>query len=179
MPSRLALLAALVLAPPAAAQPAHGPHASHAAPQARKIAGLSAADLDQLSRGAGWGLARAAELNGVPGPTHLLDLAEEIGLDPEQRAAIAAIRDEMRRDAIAAGARFVAAERALDESFADGPPDAATLERLAAEAGAARTALRLVHLNAHRRAAALLSPAQTERYAVLRGYRGPSGTSPR
>ena len=162
---------ALALALPAAAQ-----HAGHRAPspyageQGREIAALSADDLTELARGGGWGLARAAELNGVPGPQHLLELADALGLDAGQRAAVAEIRDGMRAEAIAAGARLVAAERALDAAFTDAAPDAGTLARLVAEAGSARADLRLVHLSAHLRTAPLLDAGQVARYAVLRGY---------
>jgi Spy/CpxP family protein refolding chaperone len=159
-----------------AALPASAQHTADHAPspyageQTREIASLSNDDLAELARGGGWGLARAAELNGVPGPTHLLELAEQIGLDAEQRAAVTAIRDEMRAEAIAAGKRFVEAERALDAAFTNGVPNAATLAGLVTEAGEARADLRLVHLSAHLRTTPLLTPDQIERYAVLRGY---------
>ena len=42
--------------------------------EARAIKSLSAADVQELRRGGGWGLALPAELNGVPGPAHLLEL---------------------------------------------------------------------------------------------------------
>jgi Spy/CpxP family protein refolding chaperone len=166
------LIAALL----AFAGPAFAQHAGEGAPspyageQGREIATLSGDDLAELARGGGWGLARAAELNGVPGPTHLLELADEIGLDAEQRAAVTTIRDEMRVDAIAAGARLVAAERALDAAFTNAVPDADMLAGLVTEAGEARAALRLVHLAAHLRAAPLLTAEQVARYGVLRGY---------
>ncbi len=127
--------------------------------------------MEEIARGGGWGLARAAELNGVPGPTHLLELAEEIALTEQQRNDIEAIRAQMQADAITAGERFVMAEQALDEAFQQGAPDAKALERLVAEAGRARAALRLVHLNAHVLTLPLLTDAQVSRYSVLRGYR--------
>ena len=165
------LLVLLAFAVPASAQHAvQGAHSPYAGEQGREIASLSEDDLAELANGEGWGLARAAELNGVPGPAHLLELADGIGLDAEQRAAVAAIRDEMRAEAIAAGERFVAAERALDAAFTNAVPDAETLARLVAEVGSARAALRLVHLAAHLRTAPLLTPEQIARYAVLRGY---------
>ena len=165
------LLAFLNAAVPASAQEGgHRAQSPYAGEQTRAIASLSEEDLGELRRGGGWGLARAAELNGVPGPAHLLELADEIGLDADQRAAIEAIHAEMRADAITAGARLVAAERALDTAFTDGVPDTDTLSRLVAEAGAARADLRLVHLSAHLRTTPLLMPDQIERYAVLRGY---------
>ena len=162
-------LAVLLLATPVMADDASN-HSPYAGEQAREIASLSADDLLELAAGGGWGLARAAELNGVPGPAHLLELADEIGLDAGQRTAVEAIRDQMRADAIAAGGRFVAAERALDAAFTGAVPDAATLERLVRDAGIARAELRLVHLAAHLRTTPLLTVEQGERYGVLRGY---------
>ena len=143
---------------------------AYAGEETRKIKSLSEADLSEIARGGGWGLARAAGLNGVPGPTHLLDLADQIGLDDMQRAEIEAIRAQMQADAIIAGARFVAAEKALDITFQQGAPDAETLQRLVMQAGEARAALRLVHLNAHLLTLPLLSDAQVAQYSNLRGY---------
>ena len=145
-------------------------HSEYAGEEARLIKSLSKKDLEEIARGGGWGLARAAELNGVPGPTHLLELAEEIALTEQQRSDIEAIRAQMQSDAIAAGERFVAAEQALDEAFQQGAPDAEALERLVAEAGQAQAALRLVHLNAHLLTLPLLTDAQVSQYSVLRGY---------
>ena len=142
----------------------------YAGEETRLIKSLSEQDLEEIARGGGWGLARAAELNGVPGPTHLLELAEEIALTEQQRSDIEAIRAQMQSDAIAAGERFVAAEQALDEAFQQGAPDAEALERLVAEAGQALAALRLVHLNAHLLTVPLLTDAQVSQYSVLRGY---------
>ena len=143
---------------------------AYAGEETRLIKSLSEQDLEEIARGGGWGLARAAELNGVPGPTHLLELADEIGLTDQQREDIEASREQMQADAITAGKRFVAAEQALDAAFQQGAPDAGMLERLVAEAGQARSALRFVHLNAHLLTLPLLTDAQVSRYSILRGY---------
>lgn len=149
----------------------HGaPLSAYAGDETRLIKSLSEQDLEEIAHGGGWGLARAAELNGVPGPTHLLELADEIGLADQQREDIEAIREQMQADAITAGERFVAAEQALDEAFQQGAPDADMLERLVAEAGQARSALRLVHLSAHLLTLPLLTDAQVSRYSISRGY---------
>ena len=65
----------------------HG-HSPYAGLEGREIKSLSEADLEDLRLGRGWGLALAAELNGVPGPAHLLELQAELGLDAGQVAAI-------------------------------------------------------------------------------------------
>ena len=163
----------------------HGQSASiYAGEENRSIKSLSEQDLEDIARGGGWGFARAAELNGVPGPTHLLELADEIALTAEQRDDIEAIRAQMQADAMAAGERFVAAELALDTAFRLGAPDTETLERLVMEAGEARAALRLVHLDAHLLTLPLLTERQITQYSVLRGYlddpcaRVPEGHNP-
>lgn len=149
----------------------HGASSSiYAGEETRMIKSLSDEDLEEIARGGGWGLARAAELNGVPGPTHLLELAEDIGLTAQQRSEIEAIRAQMQTDAIFAGERFVAAEQALDAAFQRGAPDPATLEQLVRDAGSARAALRLVHLSAHLLTLPLLTEDQVSQYSILRGY---------
>ena len=161
----------MVLLPTIAIAQSHGTLPSdYVGEETRLIKSLSGQDLEEIARGGGWGLARAAELNGVPGPTHLLELADDIGLTEQQRSDIEAIRAQMQADAITAGERFVAAEQALDAAFQQGAPDAEALERLVAQAGQARAALRLVHLNAHLLTLPLLTDAQVSQYSVLRGY---------
>jgi hypothetical protein len=66
----------------------HGPASPYAGEQTRAIKSLSQDDIAELRRGGGWGLAKAAELNGVPGPAHLLELKDDIPLNEEQVAAI-------------------------------------------------------------------------------------------
>ena len=114
-----ALLLLLVIASAAALaqHDGHRPMAPYAGQDARDIKSLSAEDIAELRRGGGWGLAKAAELNGMPGPAHLLELRDQIGLTPNQASAIQAIFDKMRADAIREGERLIAFERALEEQF--------------------------------------------------------------
>jgi Spy/CpxP family protein refolding chaperone len=163
------LLAALLFfAAPASAQDhAAQPYAGF---QDRAIAGLSEDDIAQLRAGSGWGLALPAELNGKPGPAHLLELAEALELTPEQRAAIEAIRAEMQAEAIAAGERLIEAERALSDAFAGEGLAPERLAALIAASEAARAELRFVHLSRHLETVPLLTAQQIDRYNVLRGY---------
>jgi hypothetical protein len=39
------------------------------------------------------GLALAAELNGYPGPIHVLQLSDKLGLTPEQKARVQSLFD--------------------------------------------------------------------------------------
>ena len=160
------------------ARAAEKPESPYAGQQSRPIKSLSADDLAELGRGGGWGLARAAELNGMPGPAHLLELKDRIPLTAEQAAAIAAIFERMRAAAIAGGQRLIAGERALEAAFAGRPVTGQTLRTLLSEIGRARTALRHTHLAAHLETLPLLTGAQIARYNLLRGYSGDPCANP-
>ena len=142
----------------------------YAGEQTREIKSLSADDVAELRRGGGWGLARAAELNGMPGPIHLLELAAPLALSEFQVREISALYDAMRSEAVTAGERLIERETALEMLFREGGLDEATLRVALEAAGEARTALRQVHLSAHLATPALLSEAQLARYDELRGY---------
>ncbi len=137
----------------------------------RDVKALSETQIADLRAGRGMGLALAAELNGYPGPMHALELADALGLDAAQRSALQAQFERMRTEAIAAGARVIAAETALDRAFAERRIDAQRLAALTADAGAAQAELRATHLKYHLETAALMTPDQRQRYAELRGYR--------
>ncbi len=145
----------------------------YAGQQTRDIASLSADDIDALSRGEGWGFAKSAELNGYPGPAHILELADELELSTDQRAAIQDIFDRMNVRARALGADYIAAEAALDAAFSDRAVTPETVVTLTREAGRLRGDLRAVHLAAHLEAAPLLSRHQTMLYNKARGYDAP------
>lgn len=154
---------------PALAQ-SHQHDGPYAGLESRSIKSLSEGDIEQILAGQGWGLALPAELNGWPGPVHLLELKDELALSPEQIAAIQTMVAEMRRDAIDAGERFLSAEAALGRAFEGEALSEAELKALVDEAAAARSALRLVHLARHLATPNVLTEAQIERYSVLRGY---------
>src|SRR5580658_1033453 len=74
---RLAFLPALFLCS-AAALAADG----YAGQQMRDIKALSSDDVADLLAGRGMGLAKPAELNHYPGPAHLLEMKDQLGLSP-------------------------------------------------------------------------------------------------
>jgi Spy/CpxP family protein refolding chaperone len=115
-------------------------------------------------------LALAAELNGYPGPMHVLEHAAALGLTPEQRARAEELRRDMEGEARAIGARIVASEEELDALFARGEADAGRLASLTAALGALGGRLREAHLAAHIGMREALSPDQRAAYARLRGY---------
>ena len=141
----------------------------YAGEERREIKALSPGQVAQLLDGAGMGLARAAELNGVPGPRHLLDMADQLELTDAQRAEIERIENRMHEAAVRLGREILELEEALDRLFAVGPADPSEVERLAGRIGQRSGLLRAVHLLAHLETAVVLRPAQIHRYGVLRG----------
>lgn len=141
----------------------------------REIKALAPEEVAGLLDGAGLGFAKAAELNGVPGPRHVLELASELDLSGEQRARVQVAYDRMHGEAVELGALVVELERELDRAFADPRLTPEEVERLTSEIGKARGGLRATHLVAHLETAEVLSSEQIARYGHLRGYSGHSG----
>ncbi len=116
------------------------------------------------------GMALAGELNGYPGPSHVLELRGPLGLSTFQLAAVQASFEHMQAAARPLGAELVERERFLDGGFR-----AATVtpDRVAADTeaiGMLQGRLRAVHLAAHLEMRDLLTLNQVARYDELRGY---------
>jgi len=138
--------------------------------QDRPIKALAPDRQAGLLAGAGLGYAMAAELNGHPGPKHVLELADELELSAEQRLAVQASFDRMHATAVALGADLVEAEAELDRRFAHRHLQAQKLAELTARIGELEGRLRYAHLAAHLETDARLTGEQRARYAELRGY---------
>ena len=110
------MLAILLLAATASAFAQSPP--PYAGQQSRPIKALSDDEVQSYLAGAGMGYAKAAELNHYPGPMHTLELADELGLSPEQRAALASLMKRHKAEARELGAEVVRLERELDALFA-------------------------------------------------------------
>lgn len=147
--------------------------------QTSKIRGLSEKEIRELRDGLGMGLARAAELNGYPGPRHLLDAVEagQMHLTPDQLHAVERLFDGMSAEAKRLGGTILKEEQALEAAFRQGSITGTDLQRRVAQIGQLQAELRLVHLQTHLEAKKLLTAHQVERYNQLRGY-GQSGGSP-
>jgi Spy/CpxP family protein refolding chaperone len=158
--------------------PAETVSSPYAALATSDIKALSAQEQADLLDGKGMGFAKAAELNGYPGPKHVLELAGVLQLTAEQRSRTAELFERMQSAAKRHGAALVAAERALDELYASRQATLRRVNRHLAAIEAARTRVRAVHLQAHLDQAALLTPAQTSEYSRLRGYHGAQPHSP-
>lgn len=174
--NRLAVVLAATAASAALAQHSHHHHSPGGAPspyagqQHREIKSLSADEVRDLQAGAGMGFAKAAELNRYPGPMHVLEHGRALGLSDAQSDRIAALLTRHKERARALGERVVALERELDQAFASGKADAASVDRLTGAVGEATAKLRAEHLKTHLETTALLTPAQVARYSELRGY---------
>jgi Spy/CpxP family protein refolding chaperone len=147
-----------------------GGHSPYAGQQDRTITSLSADDQKALSQGEGWGLAKPAELNGVPGPAHLLELADKIGMSPQQVQAVQKLFKDMKVQAIALGQEYMAAEQALDDYFKSGQLNDQVLRQKVDQAEQALANLRFLHLSYHHRTLDVVTPEQVKQYNDLRGY---------
>jgi Spy/CpxP family protein refolding chaperone len=171
---RISFLAALALiaAAPSSAQHAHGSHApgAYAGMHDRAIKSLSAQQLADLRAGKGMSLALPAELNGYPGPSHALELAEPLKLSATQRARTQELFTQMQREAKAVGEEVIAAEAALDTLFREKRANAEAVAAATTQAAQAHGRLRQTHLRYHLAMMDVLSPDQVAAYNRLRGY---------
>ena len=171
----IALLLATAL-PVAAQDESTGPTA--AGTTDARPTGLMPRQERMLREGRGMGQARAAEMNGYPGPRHVLEQADTLELTDEQRAATAELVARVREQAPAVGAKILAAEAELTAMFADGTVTREAMEAKLAEIADLNAELRTVHLGAHLDQAALLTDAQKAAYEPMypaggaRGGRG-------
>jgi hypothetical protein len=134
------------------------------------IRGLSAEEISDLETGAGAGFARAAELNGYPGPRHILDLKSELELNEDQLIQVQALYDEMNGEARQLGAEILQMESDLELAFRNQTIDEDSLDKKVAALADKYGELRLLHLRTHLEASDLLTPHQLVLYNQLRGY---------
>ena len=151
--------------------PAGSPYAGM---ERRAVKALSEQQIADLKAGRGMGLALAAELNGYPGPLHVLELADALQLTHEQRNQTQALYEAMKIETISIGERIVAEEMSLNRLFAEKVVTQPLLDGAAGRIGTAQGALRGAHLRYHLAMVDLLTPAQIAHYDKLRGY-VPSG----
>lgn len=141
----------------------------YAGQQKREIKALSQVEMAGYLEGRGMGFAKAAELNGYPGPVHALDLTEQLALTPQQRAKAQQLKDSMKEAAIL-GAKLVDAERQLDLLFRQGEARDEIVTPLVQQIGQLQAEIRLVHLRAHLEMRKVLTADQINKYKQERGY---------
>jgi Spy/CpxP family protein refolding chaperone len=138
--------------------------------EVREIKALSPEDVDALVTGKGMGFAKVAELNGFAGPSHVLEISDQLHLTVDQRARTEKLFASMSDKARSSGRALVDKERDLDRMFAS---RTATPERLRAalqEIGLLQVQVRDAHLEAHLAQVEILTPEQNDLYRKLRGY---------
>ena len=138
--------------------------------ESREIKALSPQEVDDLLNARGMALAKAAELNGYPGPAHTLEWTAELKLSQDQVRSIREIKDRLDAAAKPLGAQIVTRERDLDRRFASGGITEPEIASETKAIGDLQGRLRSLHLAAHLATKAKLDAGQIARYNQLRGY---------
>src|SRR5258705_2327164 len=100
-------ISAALLLTSAAAANAQTPYSGM---QARPIKALSEQQVADLGAGRGMGLALAAELNGYPGPSHVLELADKLELSADQRHNVKRLFDFIKAETVPLGSKITEPE---------------------------------------------------------------------
>ena len=171
---RLLSLAILILGLSPATLAQHhqhpGGHSPYAGFEKRPLKALSEQQLDDLKQGRGMGLALPAELNGYPGPVHVLELADQIDLSSDQKRRMEELHADMKAEAMDLGRHLIEQETALDEQFAQHKITLNSLSDLTSAIGVTQAKLRNAHLKYHLLTVDVLKPDQVKTYNMLRGY---------
>ena len=151
----------------------------------RAIKALGEEQIADLKAGRGMGLALAAELNGYPGPLHVLELKDQLQLTADQRQRFQQLYDSMKAEAIAAGEAVIESERLLDQQFAERTMTPEALAALTAQIGgcAGQAARGASQVSSHHRRPADRRPEaalrRTARLPLTRGRRHRRAGRPR
>lgn len=148
----------------------HGPSA-YAGMENRAIKALSEQQIDDIRAGKGMSLALPAELNGYPGPSHVLELADALGLNEQQKIKTQDLFAQMQMEAKRLGEQLITREVELDRLFKDRKASLESVQQAAAGAALAHGRLRTAHLNYHLKMVEVLTAKQAAQYNHLRGYR--------
>ncbi len=142
---------------------------SRGASSGAAVPGLTDQEISDLRAGRGLGMALAADLNGYPGPAHVLEFAELLKLTDDQRREAQATFDWMTAQSQNLGHSYIEAEKTLATLFRERKADQQQLVEQISAVEKVRSELRLVHLSAHLEISALLTETQRSAYDALRG----------
>jgi Fe2+ transport system protein B len=145
-------------------------HAPYAGLQKRDIKALSAEQIKDLQSGKGMSLALAAELNGYPGPAHVLELADSLQLSSQQKSQMDKLFTAMSDETKALGIKLIEDEKILDTLFKNKSVNANNLKTATLQIGQTQAKLREAHLRYHLLTIEILSKEQINNYQRLRGY---------
>ncbi len=146
-------------------------HQPYADLKGRDIKALSQQQIDDLKAGKGMSLALAAELNGYPGPAHVLELADQLKLNEQQKKRMQEMFKAMTKETKILGVTVIEAERKLDTLFKSKTVNEQNLKEATLKISEAQAKLREAHLRYHLSTLAVLSKEQVDTYNRLRGYR--------
>ena len=163
----LSLAAVTVLVAPAVPAAEKSPYAGL---EKRGIKAMPSGRIADIEAGKGAGYALTAELNGYPGPRHVLDLTVELKLTPRQMERTETLFRSMQREAKALGRELIAGETALEALFAQGRIDETALRTSVASIAEIEGRLRTTNLKYHLIMKSLLNRTQLAAYNRLRGY---------
>jgi Spy/CpxP family protein refolding chaperone len=166
----LVALPLIVALPAAMAQESASSPPPYAGYERRPIKSLSPQQVEDLQQGRGMGLALAAEVNGYPGPSHVIEFADRLELTNIQLQRARALFDAMKAETIPLGEQLIEREWELDQLFAKRTITPETLGATTAAIGTANAALRAAHLKYHLAMLDVLTANQAARYSELRGY---------
>ena len=127
---------------------------------------LSDEQIADLKAGRGMSLALPAELNGYPGPAHVVELADRLDLSVAQKAKARELFAAMKAETVPLGEQLITQEQHLDGLFASKTVTPTSLEAASAAIGTTQGKLRGAHLKYHLAMIAELTPAR--RYADMR-----------
>ncbi len=133
MINKIRIAGLIVLSMAAFAVLANNKASPYVGQEIRTIKSLSDEDINALTHGKGWGLAKPAELNGVPGPAHILELEEALQLTPEQVTSIQALWETMNQSAKYYGERYLQSEAKIERFFNETETDEKQLPLLLAD----------------------------------------------
>jgi Spy/CpxP family protein refolding chaperone len=155
-----------------AASTIHAADSPYAGQDKRAIKALSEQEIGDYLNGRGMGTSKAAELNHYPGPRHVLDEADKLGLTAQQVAKTRDIHAAMESDAKRIGKEIVQKEMELESLYANQRATADNTRDIVTALARLQADFRLAHLNAHLQMRDILSPHQIAIYDQLRGYGG-------
>ncbi len=141
------------------------------------IKAFSDEEIQGLLNGEGMGVAKVAELNHYPGPRHVLDLKDQLNLSEKHRVETQKLFDTMHAQAVRLGKLIIEKEQELENLFAKKEGDENKIKALVQKIARFQGELRFIHLQAHFRMKAVLSPEQISQYDLLKGY-GPHSQIP-
>lgn len=128
------------------------------------------ADRQALLNAEGMGLASYAEMNGFPGPKHVMELKDQLGLTTDQLKKTEGLRNGVELSGKLTGKEIVHEEEELYKLFEEGKANDRTVRARVERIGKLRGELRFIHLQAHLKMKQVLSPNQVQRYNELRGH---------